>query len=197
MKSDRFEDFRRLPEITSLCLCIAIWLLLVFSYTNASVSGQFLPPPPPIPDQNMGGNRPPLVENDFQFPKAFQPPSIGIITKDLSEGKNVFKINLTSEAPIENCKITFTKGDLIKTEDCVADRGTVFKALIDAKPPYQTVNIYARDIYGDSSSTVEKIHVVPTPTLFESIWYSLNQMGNLTNQLFQSGPEQPTTNTAY
>jgi hypothetical protein len=191
MNSDSFEDFRRLPGITSLCLCTAIWLLLVFSYTNASVSGQFLPPPPPISDQNMGGNRPPLVERDFQFPKGFQPPSIGIMTKDLSEGKNVFRINISSEAPIENCKITFTKGDTKKTEDCVADRGTVFKALIDAKPPYQTVNIYARDIYGDSSSTVEKIQVVPTPPLFESIWNSLNQMGNLTNQLFQSGIGTP------
>lgn len=191
MNRNRLEDSKRLTRIVIFCC-----LLLVSSYTNASVSGQFLPPPPPISDQNMGASRPPLVERDFQFPKALQPPSIGIITKDLSEGKNVFWINITSEAPIENCKITFTKGDLKKTEDCVADRGTVFKALIDAKPPYQTVNIYARDIYGDSSSTVERIQVDPAPPLFESIWNSLNQIGNLTNQLFQSGIGRVSTDIA-
>ena len=183
----RFENLRWLPRFSSLCLFSIVCLLVVFSYTTLNVNGQFFPPPPPpVTNLNSESNGAPTIEKNFQFPKAFMPPSIEIMTTVLNEGKNVFKLNITSQAPIENCKITFTKGELKKTEDCVTDGGTTFKALIDARPPYQTVNVYTRDIYGDSSNAMEKLSVLPSPNFFESIWNSINQVGNLSKQLFQN-----------
>ena len=53
-----------------------------------------------------------IGERELQFPKVFQPPIIEVMTDPLTEGKNVFRINITSEAPIEDCKITFKKDEI-------------------------------------------------------------------------------------
>lgn len=138
-----------------------------------SLSAQFLPPP--VPNLNVeDDDKNQIREKEFQFPKAFQPPVIEFMNEALRDGKNVFKINITSEAPIENCKIKFSKGEVQETVDCVKDTGTIYKALVDAMQPYQTVYINASDIYGDSSSTVKKLRVLPQLTFAEVIWNSLS-----------------------
>jgi hypothetical protein len=153
--------------ITTVCI-LAMSLLF-----TPSVSAQFLPPP--VPNLNVeDDDKNQIREKEFQFPKAFQPPVIEFMNEALRDGKNVFKINITSEAPIENCKIKFTKGEVQKTVDCVKDTGTIYKALVDAMQPYQTVYINASDIYGDSSSTVKKLRVLPQLTFAEVIWNSLS-----------------------
>lgn len=86
------------------------------------------------------------------------------------------------------CKTTFTKGGLLKTGDCVANGEIVFKALIDAKPPYQTVNVNARDIYRNRSAIVEKLAVLPPPSIIETFWNTLYHAANLLKHLFQNGP---------
>jgi hypothetical protein len=45
----------------------------------------------------MNGTGVPVVEKDYQFPKTLQPPSIEILSKVLNEGKNVIRLNITSE----------------------------------------------------------------------------------------------------
>jgi hypothetical protein len=170
-------------------LLTTICLIVTFPIFTISASAQFLPPPPPPPV-------PPTLKNEheeltsketqFQLPKVFQPPQVQVITEELRDGKNVFKINITSEAPIKDCKITFTtSGDAKRTVDCVRDSGTVFKALIDAKQPYQTVYIQARDLYGDKSSTVEKLDVLPQLAIGEVIWNSLSSMIDTTKYIIQ------------
>jgi hypothetical protein len=61
------------------------------------------------------------------------------------------RLNIASEACINNCKVVYVRDGAKKVVDCVNDHNTVYKALIDADPPSQTVEIYARDIYGDST----------------------------------------------
>ena len=175
MTNDNFRRLRpsiRLPSmwvLTTSTICILAMSLLF----TPSLSAQFLPPP--VPNLNVeDDDNNQIREEEFQFPKAFQPPVIEFMNEDLRDGKNVFKINITSEAPIENCKIKFTKGEVQKTLDCVKDTGTIYKALIDAVQPYQTVYINASDIYGDSSSTVKKLRVLPQLTFAEVIWNSLS-----------------------
>ena len=161
-----------------------ICIIVMISIGTVSASAQFLPPP--VPNLNIEDDAAQLKEREFQFPKAFQPPTIEVMTKVLRDGKNVFRMNITSEAPIKDCKITFTKGDAERTEDCVKDTGTVFKALIDGKQPSQIVHIDARDIYGDSSSMVEKLSVLPQLTFYEAIWNSLNSMLGTTKHVLQN-----------
>ncbi len=157
--------------LTTTTICI-IAVSLLFA---PSLSAQFLPPP--VPNLNIeDADKNQIREKEFQFPKAFQPPVIEFMNEVLRDGKNVFKINITSEAPIEVCKIKFTKGEVQKTVDCVKDTGTIYKALVDATQPSQTVYINASDIYGDSSSTVKKLRVLPQLTFSEVIWNSLSSM---------------------
>jgi hypothetical protein len=168
----------------SVLIWITICSIVMSPINTIGASAQFLIPP--VPDLNVDENEIQVEERQFQFRKSFQPPTIEVMTKVLTDGKNVFRMNITSEAPIEDCKITFAKGDAKRTEDCVKDIGTVFKALIDAKQPFQTVHIDARDIYGDSSSTVEKLSVLPKPTINEAIWNSLIFMLDTTAHMSQN-----------
>jgi hypothetical protein len=111
-----------------------------------------------------------------QFPTAFQPPTVEVITKVLKEGKNVIRINASSEAAINYCKITFSKEAIKRTVDCVEDKDSIYKALIDAKPPYQTVEIQVRDIYGDSTTSIEKLNVASQPPILNQIWNFFTQL---------------------
>jgi hypothetical protein len=153
-----------------LLLCMAILLI----YNNSiivNVKAQLLLPGPPlsasdIPDTRDKEN---LIQNK-QYLAEFQPPEIEFLTKVLSEGKNVIKINVSSEAEIDYCKITFTKDQTKKVIDCVQDNGSIYKGLIDAKPPTQRVEVHARDVYGDSTFSIETLKVAATPTLQSQIW---------------------------
>lgn len=48
--------------------------------------------------------------------------------------------------------------------------------MIDADPPSQTVEIYAGDIYGDSTDNIEKLDVIPQPPILDLIWNSLSHI---------------------
>jgi hypothetical protein len=175
MKTNFLESGVISPNIwTWITIC-----LIVNSLTpTIGATAQSLPPP--VPNMRVDDSEVQTEGRQFQFPKSFQPPVIEVMTEELRDGKNVFRMNITSEAPIKYCNITFTKGDIERTEDCVRDIGTVFKVLIDAKQPYQIVHIHARDIYGDSSSIVEKLRVLPQLTINEAIWNSLSSLlGNV------------------
>ena len=156
-----------------LLLCVAI-LLIYNNSIMVKVKAQLLPGPPlRTSDSQDTRDKENLVQNK-QFLTEFQPPEIEFLTKALNEGKNVIKINVSSEAGIEDCKITFTKEQTKKTIDCIQDRGSIYKALIDAKPPSQTVEVHARDIYGDSSFSIEMLNVAIKPSLQSQIWNLLN-----------------------
>jgi hypothetical protein len=177
MTNDNFRRLRpsiRLPSMWVLTTSIICILAMSLLFTP-SLSAQVLPPP--VPNLNVeDDDKNQIREKEFQFPKAFQPPVIEFMNEVLRDGKNVFKINITSEAPIENCKIKFIIGEVQKTVDCVKDTGTIYKALVDATQPDQTVFINASDIYGDSSSTFKKLTVLPQLTFTEAIWNSLSSM---------------------
>lgn len=165
----------------AICIILLMMISVGVSYTGA----QMIPLPVPelrIQDSFKGE----IGERELQFPKVFQPPIIEVMTDPLTEGKNVFRINITSEAPIEDCKITFMRDEIKKTEDCVEDTGSVFKALIDAKEPYQTVQVDARDLYGDSSTMVKKLQVVSQPSIADALGSSLNNLLGSTRNMLNS-----------
>jgi hypothetical protein len=177
------------PKVISIKMwssfAIYIILLVMISVGVSYAGAQMLPLPVPelkIQDSFEGE----IGERELQFPKVFQPPIIEVMTDPLTEGKNVFRINITSEAPIEDCKITFKKDEIKKTEDCVKDTGSVFKALIDAKQPYQTVKVDARDLYGDSSTMVKKLQVLPKPSIEDALGSSWNHLLDSTRNMLNN-----------
>jgi hypothetical protein len=140
------------------------------SINTVNVSAQLVPPPPAMPNLNSQKD---LADNEVrtrQLPTGFQPPTIEILTKVLKEGKNVIRVNVSSEAEINYCIISFPKEDEKRIVDCVQDKGSVYKGLIDANPPSQTVEVHAKDIYGDSAFGVERINVVPQGSVLNQVW---------------------------
>jgi hypothetical protein len=67
----------------------------------------------------------------------------------------------------------------------VSNIQTIYKALVDATQPDQTVYINASDIYGDSSSTFKILRVLPQLTFTEAIWNSLSSMIDSTKIVLQ------------
>lgn len=113
------------------------------------------------------------VENKL-FPNVHKPPNIEVLSKELKQGKNVIRVNVTSEAGIDNCKIKYVRQGSMKTVDCVNDHNTVYKALIDADPPSSTIEIYVQDIYGDTTDSIKRLNVVPQPSILDLIWNSFS-----------------------
>jgi hypothetical protein len=146
--------------------------LLNDSISTVNVSAQLVPLPPAMPNLNSQDD---LAENKDairtrQLPAGFQPPVIEILTKVLKEGKNVIRVNVSSEAEINYCIISFPRGDEKRIADCVQDKGSVYKGLIDANPPSQIVEVHAKDTYGDSAFGVERINVVPQGSVLNQVW---------------------------
>jgi hypothetical protein len=161
---------------TSLFLMLILILgHLTFLESNVKVNAQnFLPPPPPTFDNKIA-NEEKVIPNSKQYSSQFQPPKIDVITKELRQGKNVIRISVTSEAQINYCKIKYFKQDAtLKTVDCVKDHGMTYKGLIDAKPPYQILEVHARDVYGDSASSVKRLNVFPQLPIQDQIWNLLS-----------------------
>jgi hypothetical protein len=167
--------YKRVQTSLFLMLVLILGHLTVLG-SNVKVNAQIflLPPPPPTPDNKIR-NEEKMIPNSKQYSSQFQPPTIDLITKELRQGKNVIRINVISEAQINYCKIKFFKQDAtLKTVDCVKDHGSMYKGLVDAKPPYQILEVHARDIYGDSTSSVKSLKVIPALPIQDQIWNLLS-----------------------
>jgi hypothetical protein len=142
----------------------------------AAADAQLLPPPSVSTfNEHHVIDKESAVRNDSrQLPPVLEPPSIEVLTKVLHEGKNVIRINVSSEAEIDYCSISFLKESIKKTVDCVEDKGSIYKGLVEANPPYQPIEISARDVYGDSSFRVEIIDVVPREPILNQVWNMIN-----------------------
>jgi hypothetical protein len=145
-------------------------LLILSKFIEASA--QLIPVPPPPSSDAKIDNKGKNVETST-FPSARQPPNVEVLSKDLREGKNVIKVKITSEAGIAYCKIKYTKISSMKTVDCVNDQNNIYKALIDAYTPSQTIEVYVSDIYGDSTNSVKKLNVIAQPSLLDLVWNNL------------------------
>lgn len=178
MNNDNVARLRSVIISRNMWIWTTICLIELIPIHTISASAQLLPPP--VSDLNIEIDEAQTKEMQFQFPTGYQPPNVEILTNVLRDGKNVFKVSITSEGPIRDCKITSAKGEQERTEERVKDSGTVYKALIDAKQPYQTVRIDVWE-YADSSSTVEKLL-----TIQEAIWNSLGSMRDMTKNVLQN-----------
>jgi cellulose synthase/poly-beta-1,6-N-acetylglucosamine synthase-like glycosyltransferase len=165
-----------------MCSLLTVMISAAISPYNQSINiitsadAQLLPPPSiSTLNEHHITDKESAVRNDSrQLPPVLEPPSIEILTKVLREGKNVIRINVSSVAEIDYCSISFLKGSTKKTVDCVEDRGSIYKGLVEAKPPYQPIEINARDVYGDSTFSVERIDVVPREPILNQVWNMIN-----------------------
>jgi hypothetical protein len=145
----------------NLVLFTFILLILGFSiFSNyAKIYAQLLPMPPLFTDKKTDSDKGNTGRNDHQ------PPIVQFLTSKLTQGKNVFRIKIIDESGIKSCEIKYTNRGIFRTTDCVYDQNSIYKSLISATPPSQTVQVYARDFNGNSVTTIKNLNVNPGPSL--------------------------------
>ncbi len=119
--------------------------------------------PPPPAQTKVDNNQGHAVRNDHK------PPMMQILTNKLGQGKNVFKVKITDESGIKSCEILYISYGRNKIADCVYDDNNIYKALISAAAPSQTVQVYAKDPNGNSATGVKNFIVNPQPAVLGEI----------------------------
>src|SRR5215218_1043261 len=82
--------------------------------------------PPPFPENNPDEER--VAENDRT------PPHIEILTTELHEGKNVFKVRIADESSLRTREVKYVHNGQLRVDGLFRDQNNVYKALIDIQP---------------------------------------------------------------
>src|SRR5215218_10915902 len=80
-----------------------------------------LPPPPPEKRPEVEK----IAENDRMAPK------IEILTSELHDGKNVFKVRITDESSLRTREVKYVHNGQLRVDGLFRDQNNVYKALID------------------------------------------------------------------
>jgi len=139
---------------------------------------QFVPIPPPAGNPPLGGNHVNSSVNDKEAPK------LDIITLQLKEGKNVFKINLNDDSGVASAYLKYVNKGQIKTQPMTAMGGDLYEALVDIHPPSRIVEIQATDMNGNTVDTYAQYNVAPSNDITKLF-------SNLFGQLWNSTPSNP------
>jgi hypothetical protein len=116
--------------------------------------------PPPFPENSPQEER--IVENDRA------PPQIEILTTELHEGKNVFKVRITDESSLRTREVKYVHNGQLRIDGLFREQNNVYKALIDIQSPSRVVMVTAGVsgyIYTGNGSTVTDAQL-----LSELVW---------------------------
>jgi hypothetical protein len=143
-------------------------------------SAQSIPLPPPFPGSNVD-------DGERKAPDDRDPPSIEILTTELREGKNVFKVRITDESSLRVREVTYVYGGQLRTDGLFRDQNNVYKALIDMHPPSRIVVVTA----GDANDNIDSVHkeygVSASEDLFSQIMDMLSRIPRYIQNLFGGG----------
>src|SRR5918995_477760 len=116
----------------------AFLLLLIALSAGRYASAQSIPMVPlPFPESSPEPER--VAPNDRA------PPVIEILTTELHEGKNVFKVRITDESSLRTREVKYVHDGQLRVDGLFRDQNNVFKALIDIQA--QTLN-YVQNLLG-------------------------------------------------
>jgi hypothetical protein len=144
------------------CSALMVFGLLTFA-CNIQAVAQFIPIPPPMPGME-------IVQKDHYAKNDNKPPIIEFLTKELRQGKNVFKVKITDESSIRLREIKYIQNGEIVIGGLVRDQNDVYKALIVARPPSAVIVVNADDIYGNKATAATSIAVNRPSDVFSQIW---------------------------
>jgi hypothetical protein len=123
-----------------------------------------LPLPSPDFDQKAPTNVSPVKGDN-------EPPVIKFITDALQVGNNVFKLTVTDKSAIDVCEVSYFRDGKNVTDDCINDKGNLYKSLIKIDSPVpHTIEVYTKDSNGNISTEVKQLIVQPQRNIFEQIF---------------------------
>ena len=132
--------------------------------------------PPPFPENNPDEER--LAENDRT------PPHIEILTTELHEGKNVFKVRITDESSLQTREVKYVHNGQLRVDGLFRDQNNVYKALIDIQPPSRIVTVAAGDANGNMASDFREYEITGSQDIFSQIMDRISQTLNFFQNLF-------------
>ena len=132
--------------------------------------------PPPFPENNPDEER--LAENDRT------PPHIEILTTELHEGKNVFKVRITDESSLQTREVKYVHNGQLRVDGLFRDQNNVYKALIDIQPPSRIVTVTAGDANGNMASDFREYEITGSQDIFSQIMDRISQTLNFFQNLF-------------
>lgn len=159
-------------------LAFAFFLLLVLTVSaGRCASAQSFPMlPPPLPENSPQEER--IVENDRA------PPQIEILTTELHEGKNVFRVRITDESSLVTREVKYVHNGQLRVDGLFRDQNNVYKALIDIQPLSRVVMVTASDANGNLISDFREYEVTESQDIFRQVMDRLSQMLNYFRNMF-------------
>ena len=126
--------------------------------------------PPPFPEISPEEER--VVPNDPA------PPEIEILTTELHEGKNVFKVRITDDSSLRTREVKYVHNGQIRVDGLFRDQNNVYKALIDIQQPSRVVMVTAGDANGNIVSDYKEYEISKAQDIFTQIMDRLSQTLN-------------------
>jgi len=150
-------------------------LVAVMSAAGCAVA-QPIPVPPPFPENNPEQTR--IAENDKD------PPKIEVLTTDLHEGKNVFRVKITDASSLSVREVKYVQNGQLKVDGLFRDQNDVYKALVDIKQPSKIVQVTAGDANGNIATTYREYNVLKSDDVFAQIMDMLARIPDYFRNLF-------------
>ncbi len=150
-------------------LAFAFLLPVLAASAVESAIAQSIPMvPPPFPENSPQAEK--IVENDRA------PPKVEILTTELHEGKNVFKVRITDESSLKTREVKYVHNGQLRIDGLFRDQNNVYKALIDIQPPSRIVMVTAGDANGNIVSDFREYEITESQDIFTQVINRLSQM---------------------
>jgi hypothetical protein len=131
--------------------------------------------PPPFPEKRPEAER--IAENDRT------PPRIEILTTELYEGKNVFRVRITDDSSLRTREVKYVHDSQLRVDGLFRDQNDVYKALIDVQSPSRIVEVTAGDANGNIVSAFEEYEISKSQDIFRQLIDMLSQAINYFQKL--------------
>ena len=155
----------------------AFLLLLIAVSAGRYASAQSIPMlPPPFPESSP--------EQERVAPNDRAPPVIEILTTELYEGKNVFKVRITDDSSLRTREVKYVHDGQLRVDGLFRDQNNVYKALIDIQPPSRVVMVTASDANGNIVSDFGEYEITKSQDIFTLVMDRLSQTLDYFQNLF-------------
>ena len=156
------------PPLVNASAFVFLLLVLIVSAGRCALAQSFPMLPPPFPENSPQEER--IVENDRA------PPQVEILTTELHEGKNVFKVRITDESSLRTREVKYVHDGQLRIDGLFRDQNNVYKALIDIEPPSRIVLVTAGDANGNMVSDFREYQITESQDILTQVMGRLSQM---------------------
>ena len=158
-------------------LTVALLLLVISLSSIGYARAQPIPLlPPPFPEKRPEAER--IAENDKT------PPKIEILTNELHEGKNVFKVRISDDSSLRTREVKYVHNGQLRVDGLFRDQNDVYKALIDIHSPSRIVEVTAGDANGNIVSAFKEYEITGSQDIFRQILDIVSRVINYFQNFF-------------